>query len=211
MEESYKGYQIEIDADTEPKSPREWETFGTMVCFHNGYSLGDKTEYRREDFSGWEELEKQIEKDHKPVIILPLFLYDHSGITISAKPFGCRWDSGQVGFIFVSGEKVKQNWNVKRLSKKLKEKAEKLLLSEVKTYDDYLRGNVYNFSVDDKEGNFVDSCCGFFGNPEESGLLEEAKNAVDWDIKKKCEVRQKKLKSFIQQKVGLSHRQLIAV
>ncbi len=35
-------------------------------------------------------------------IILPLFLYDHSGITMSTGPFSCPWDSGQVGWIYAS-------------------------------------------------------------------------------------------------------------
>lgn len=33
-------------------------------------------------------------------VILPLYLYDHSGITISTGPFSCPWDSGQVGWIY---------------------------------------------------------------------------------------------------------------
>lgn len=33
-------------------------------------------------------------------VILPLYLYDHSGITISTEPFSCPWDSWQVGWIY---------------------------------------------------------------------------------------------------------------
>lgn len=33
------------------------------------------------------------------VAILPLYLYDHSGLTMSTNDFGDRWDSGCVGFI----------------------------------------------------------------------------------------------------------------
>lgn len=39
------------------------------------------------------------------VAMLPLFLYDHSGITMSTGPFHCPWDSGQVGFIYMTYEK----------------------------------------------------------------------------------------------------------
>lgn len=39
-------------------------------------------------------------------IILPLFLYDHSGITISTGPFSCPWDSGQVGWIYAEKKKL---------------------------------------------------------------------------------------------------------
>ncbi len=32
--------------------------------------------------------------------ILPVYLYDHSGITINTVPYSCRWDSGQIGWIY---------------------------------------------------------------------------------------------------------------
>jgi len=38
-------------------------------------------------------------------IILPLYLYDHSGITMSTGPFSCPWDSGQVGWIYAPKQK----------------------------------------------------------------------------------------------------------
>lgn len=38
-------------------------------------------------------------------VMLPIYLYDHSGITISTSAFSCRWDSGLVGFIFCSHER----------------------------------------------------------------------------------------------------------
>ncbi len=38
-------------------------------------------------------------------VILPLYLYDHGGITMSTGPFSCRWDSGQVGWIYAEKKK----------------------------------------------------------------------------------------------------------
>lgn len=38
------------------------------------------------------------------LIILPLYLYDHGGITIKTNPFSCPWDSGQVGWIYAIKE-----------------------------------------------------------------------------------------------------------
>lgn len=35
------------------------------------------------------------------VAILPLYLYDHSGLAMSTNDFGDRWDSGCVGFIYM--------------------------------------------------------------------------------------------------------------
>ena len=103
-----KKFELEIEQDSSPDSPRTWDNLGTMVCFHKRYNLGDKTDYRSSDYDSWDELKQGIIENEGEVVILPLFLYDHSGITISTTPFSCNWDSGQVGFIFVSKHKIKK-------------------------------------------------------------------------------------------------------
>jgi hypothetical protein len=40
------GYKLEILNDDCPMSPREWDNLGTMICFHRGYRLGDKHNYK---------------------------------------------------------------------------------------------------------------------------------------------------------------------
>lgn len=133
-------YKVRTFIDESPESPREWDNMGTMVCFHGRYNLGDKTDYRSQDYSGWEEMEKDIIDTENVHTILPLYLYDHSGISISTSSFSCRWDSGQVGWIFVSKHKVKKEGIDET-------KVEECLKGEVKTYDTYLRGEVYGFEV----------------------------------------------------------------
>jgi hypothetical protein len=60
---------------------------------------------------------------------------------------------------------------------------EDLLRSEIKTYDDYLTGNVYGYKIKAPDGEELDDACwGFFGDPKESGLLEAAQNVVDYTI-----------------------------
>lgn len=86
---------LKIFVDEHAENPREWENLAVMVCWHRRYNLGDKHYFKDPD-----DFKKKVkEKDN---IILPLYLYDHSGITISTSPFGCQWDSGQVGFIYCS-------------------------------------------------------------------------------------------------------------
>ena len=115
--------KIEIINDTDAESPRKWDNLGIMVCAHGRYQLGDKdgtakaVQFIRSRFSD-EKLEKMgFDESHVPsiekallltgkVIVLPLYLYDHSGITISTSPFSCPFDSGKVGFVFVTHEKV---------------------------------------------------------------------------------------------------------
>jgi hypothetical protein len=128
-------HKVRVFYDNDPESPREWDNLGTMVCFHPRYDLGDKHSYDKRS-----ELKNDIMENENVHTILPLYLYDHSGITISTSPFGCKWDTTQVGFIFVSKEKVK--------SEGIDEtRVEEYLENEVKTYDQYLRGEVYGYEI----------------------------------------------------------------
>lgn len=186
-------------------------------------------------------------------VILPLFLYDHSGITMSTSVFSCPWDSGQVGWIYASkqkfidetgyteaelfskdshrapviGERVKvkgrDDWgevteNViamdgttgytvnfdynkylgarkpenlvvvpkDEITEVMSNRAEQMLVNEVKTYDLYLRGECYGYrlcelktcehcgAVKEEE---VDSCWGFFAD-----TLAELKGQIKYNV-----------------------------
>jgi hypothetical protein len=106
---------------------------------------------------------------------------DHSGISMSTGSFGDPWDSGQVGWIVATPEKIRKEYSVKTISKKTREKVESVLRAEVGTYDDYLTGNVWAFSVEDHHpcetcGATVkdesDSCGGFIGSDALSAMKE---------------------------------------
>jgi hypothetical protein len=152
---------VTIKQDTDQENPREWDNFGTMVCFHNRYRLGD-------DHGLTLDAARELEQ-RDDIISLPLYLYDHSGITIKTTPFHCPWDSGKVGFIYITKQDARNLFNTKRITKKFKENLLDILRKEVAVYDNYLNGEVYQFTVEDEQGNIVDSCGGFFGG---SGLQE---------------------------------------
>ena len=188
-EKRISNYLIEVIQDESPESPREWDNLGTMICFHGRYDLGDKHDYRSGDYSGWDEQRKDIEKKENACVILPLYLYDHSGITMKTSPFGCNWDSGQVGWIVVSKEQVRKEYNVKRINKELIEKVTKVLEGEVETYDQYLTGDVYGYRISKvTECDFghehkeeVDSCWGFYG---EESAQEEGERTLEYYLNK---------------------------
>jgi len=161
-EKNIGDYLIKILQDNEPENPREWDNLGTIICFHKKYALGDQHSYSSNDFNSWDELKNQINKDHKIAVIIPIYMYDHSGTTIKTTPFSCPWDSGQIGFIFVSKEKALQEYGGCVVTKKLKERLAQRLLGEVETYDQYLTGDVYGFQItlDNEE---LDSCWGYYG------------------------------------------------
>lgn len=167
--------RVEIFYDEYLDSPRDWDNLGIMICFHQKYNLGDKHSYDSTDYNGWDDIEKAITRDENAAVILPLYLYDHSGITIKTTPFSCRWDSGQIGFIYTSKKNVRKEFEVKHITTKIREKVKEILLGEVKTYDQYLNGDVYyyDYYVDD---NLVDGCGGYFGIDY---IMEEARNILE--------------------------------
>ena len=139
MEAIFEKDGVKIFYDDNPIDPRkDCDNLGTMVCFHKRYNLGDKHNIIRDNFSGWSEMRASIEANIGPCVILPLYLYDHSGITMNTTGFSCPWDSGTVGFIYCSEASAKEEGIDP-------DKLEAYLIGEVATYDQYLRGEVYGF------------------------------------------------------------------
>ena len=89
------GLRLVVEQDDHPLNPRlEFDNHCRMVCWHRRYRLGDP-----HDFA--EPADFQRAMHGKRHLELPLYLYDHSGLTIATTPFSCPWDSGQVGWIAV--------------------------------------------------------------------------------------------------------------
>lgn len=175
-------YKIEIIPDTDPYNPREDDNLGTMVCFHKRYTFGDKHDYNASDYSGWDEMKEAIIKSEKVGIILPLYLYDHSGLTMNTTGFSCPWDSGQVGFIFISKKKMLEEYGGKKITQKLIERVTKYLVGEVETYDQYLSGDVYGYRITDTDTEEeVDNSWGYYG---EECCMTEATGVVEYLVEK---------------------------
>lgn len=131
--------------------------------------------YHRHDFDGM--LEELSEYENFDTSDLPesifyenLYLYDHSGITMNTTGFSCRWDSGQIGFIYATKQKLEEE-RIPDFSACLKD--------EVKTYDQYITGDVYWHSVTDKDGNESFSCGGFYGM---ESAIDDAKEQVEYEL-----------------------------
>lgn len=168
------GNELKIYADDMADDPRkDTDCLGTMACIHRNYRLGDIQPATREEMEA-------LVKDS--AVCLPVYLYDHSGLTISTRPFSCPWDSGQIGYIFVSKEKARQEFG--KLTKKTLGKITDCLRAEIEMYDQYLTGDVYRFEIarkcsckdcGDKHEVILDSCGGFYGHDwKENGLFVHA-------------------------------------
>ena len=116
---------------------------------------------------------------HKDIVLLPLFLYDHSMLSISTGSFIGRaqhaeWDSGMVGFIYADHDMILSNFGTCNDSDI--EKTKEVLEAEVKEYDHYLQGEVYGYRVY-KYGDETDSCWGFVGDIED--VKKDIRDCID--------------------------------
>ena len=148
----------------------ENDNLGKMVCIHSRYKLGDDHNFSAGTLK--DELDELINSGAG--VVLPLYLYDHSGLTMNTTGFSCGWDSAQVGYIIAYKEDIiKEYGDLSAASLAL---ARSVLEGEVKEYDQYLTGDVYYFDIE-KDGEHVDSCGGFFGY---KFVLEEAMGTLDY-------------------------------
>jgi len=165
--------KLEIHVDDTCESPRDsWDNLGTMLCNLDGYDLGDASNpYAGEngdfesDFKAY--LKEELDLKLDDVVYLPIYAYLHGGITIKHSPYSCSWDSGMVGYSYVTKEDIRKEYRVKNVTKKIKDKVIDMLESELEIYKAYLEGNCYGFIIKDDEDNDVDSCWGFIDDLEE--------------------------------------------
>ncbi len=141
----YKGYTIEVYSDEFADSPRENDEMAQFFFFHKKYRLGDENPLKAADFSGWEEMEKKLQKEFR--LVVPVYMYDHSGISLSTTPFSCPWDSGQIGFACAHAEDIRRTYGVDRITKKIKDKALRYIEGEVETYSKYVNGDFCEYRV----------------------------------------------------------------
>lgn len=153
-------YALMVQPDDMLISPREVnDNFGTMVCFHPRYALGDHHNYiDKDDFlremylntvgnneRGTERYERMVNMvwsrkmtgDHpdpravddamlrvisEKYVVMPLYLLDHSGLAMQTESFHDPWDSGQVGWVYVSKEDVLKEFGGEKMTGALRKK-----------------------------------------------------------------------------------------
>lgn len=202
---------IHQDCDSESVSPREYDRRNHMYCFHRNYNLGDSHSYDsiddlivalikesslkgsnatkleaildREDLSRKEKHKLIIDKLNMSgdMCIKYLYLYDHSGITISTHDFNDPWDSGIVGIIYTTkAETLKEACYADDIT--WSNIASDFIEEDVSLYDQWLTGDVYGFTLEKvtecsccghEEKECIDSMGGFYGNDIlTNGMLE---------------------------------------
>lgn len=176
---------LKIYYDSYVENPREFIEYDSVIAYKSQYTLGEEIIPEPID---WLEEKLNVPKKYEysnarlaeleaiffdRFIAKHIYLYEHSGLAVSTLPFSNKWDSGQVGYIYISKEKVRANYGAKKVGKKLKQLVLDILEAEVEELNHYVSGEVFGFKILDSEGSVVDSCWGFYGdNFLENGMLD---------------------------------------
>lgn len=123
-------------------------------------------------------LPEYLRRERGARVILPLGLYDHSGLSmyVGRKHWqdAGGWDSGQVGVIFDTDDTRSETVGDDATDEQIRE----ALVEEVELYDRYLRGEVFYIETLDADGDTIECVGGFLGwqNAEEEAeaMLRQA-------------------------------------
>ncbi len=162
----HAGYAVKLIQDSDVEAPEnDEEVF--IVTTRNRYFVKEQSGFELDDIRDG----KHSKKYH----VFPLYMYQHSGTALSMAPFSCPWDSGQVGYILAAKSSF---WKVARkVSFGTIPAAADVCKSFVETWNQYLSGDVWGYTVEDSDGNDVDSCWGFYGLDY---ARSEAKTAAEY-------------------------------
>lgn len=181
----HNGFTVTIYIDPDPPNPRtDYDNYTVLACWHRREHLGDR------QIEGMNEtlFRASLEIAGEEVLALvPLYLYQHSGMTMRCEPFSCPWDSGQVGWGYVTraaAEKIGcipgQKYKDQDGSEKTYDTAffEDAIRQDVKYYDAFLTGECFGYEItDEDDGDHIDSCWGFLGDVDD--VRKEAASAAD--------------------------------
>ena len=191
----YKGYDINIYPDYDAESPEGWmDDISFLVNYHRDFFVSNDEIITEDDVRNWYN-DIKIEQSKK-YHIFALSMLSHSGIALSLeRSFVCDsggWDTSHVGIVLVSKKEA-------RTKKKALEIADGLL----ENWNNYLSGRVYGFMID----KLNESIWGFFGDYRDSGIIDEAKGIIDYEVEKRTKRHLRKLRSYIKNNVSLESRE----
>lgn len=223
----YKGHTIEITHDDYPTNPfKEWDceppvmyrngegttdfSHGAIERFMYDFLTDNQLIYHQESifdilnetgFDGDESREEKI--DYLREAISEANLSEKAKILEKFKVphcFGCSRGYSQSDwadvliiptpdYIEATGVNKNNLWEIAE--------------STFKLFGYWAWGDVYSYYIPETG----DSCSGFFGdNHEESGLMENAKNSIDYQVKQNLKNRIKKIKTLIRNAVPIQIR-----
>lgn len=183
------------------------ETCKQYICADSSMSEDEIAGEMEDELDLCEKL--QLIEESGEVAMLPISMYEHSGITLwlgsKWSHSDAQWDCSTIGFAYVEKSTAEQEHMLRSGTKchnDWKEWAYSMMEGEMKTYDQFVRGEVYGYMIEDENGeegsdDYLSGCWGFFGNEGKKEMLAEAKSDIDSYLERKREKRKNNLDMLV--------------
>lgn len=159
--------RLSIEFDSYSDSPRTWDNIGYFVTVEqrNISPDGNPENLRRTIESAYyDDTENTVESHIKLIqehwgedfkFIVPITRYEHSGVKYS---LGARqgWDYSTCGFYIIT----QKQWE--EAGQPDTDTMVEVVKTEIDLYNRWANGEVYRFTLQDENGDFQDSCGGFY-------------------------------------------------
>jgi len=142
----FSGFTATISQDPDYPDPmRETDAPDVFATWHRRYAFGDDASAR------WSREEYRKANIGQHDLVLDVYMYDHSGVVFSHSPFADKWDSGWLGWHWISQEAIIRDFTGDV------ELAKKWLKARLEVFNNYVSGDVWEVVTTDPRGEEVDS------------------------------------------------------
>ena len=183
-----------VHHNPDPANPRKEEVLTKIVGWHRKYHISDS------DMVEFSDPESFLESVRPEDIVKELYMHEHGGIALSVTPFSDKWDSMRVGYVLVTPERIE----ALGLDGSDTEFIQRIVEVEVKDFEAYMNGNIYQVDVHMMvDGDVLETPVGTVGNLWDTddvtldgavivlraflepkyaeGVTDEAVDAAEWD------------------------------
>lgn len=159
--------RLSIEFDSYSDSPRTWDNIGYFITVEsrNISPDGNPENLRRLIESAYYDDKENTIDSHMKLIqkywgedfksIVPITRYEHSGVKYSV---GAKtgWDYSMCGFYIITQEQWED------AGQPDDDTMLEIVKTEIDLYNQWANGEVYRFTLQDENGEFQDSCGGFY-------------------------------------------------
>lgn len=189
--------QAELVYDPDATNPREWDNLGTILIApkkshwiaNRDSAVATSIPFGNSPYEHWENLRREQLKLKKSDIAIayPITKYEHGGISLQLG-YKSGWDYAAVGFIYITKETLRKEYDVTRITKNIIARAESCLQSELDMLTGWLNGDCYGWQIkeyaltDDglawEEVGILDDCWGYFDKEHARDDMEDMLNQL---------------------------------